>query len=39
MSEVERSNLGNVKELIATADKDGDGCIDYKEFMAMMQGS
>ena len=39
MSEVERSNLGNVKELIATADKDGDGCIDYKEFMAMMQAS
>ena len=39
MSEVERANLGNIKELIATADKDGDGCIDYDEFMSMMQAS
>jgi len=37
MSAVERANLGDIGELIASADTDGDGCIDYKEFMAMMQ--
>lgn len=39
MSPVERGNLGDIGELIASADTDGDGCIDYKEFMAMMQKS
>jgi calcium-dependent protein kinase len=39
MSPVERANLGDIGELIASADTDGDGCIDYKEFMAMMKKS
>lgn len=37
MSPIERANLGDIGELIASADTDGDGCIDYKEFMAMMK--
>ena len=36
MSPVERANLGDVGELIAAADADGDGRIDFDEFMAMM---
>jgi calcium-dependent protein kinase len=37
MSDVERANLGDIGELIASADTDGDGCIDFNEFMAMMK--
>tara|TARA_B100001996_G_scaffold307999_1_gene249473 strand:- start:34 stop:234 length:201 start_codon:yes stop_codon:yes gene_type:complete len=36
MSPVERANLGDVSKLIAAADADGDGRIDFDEFMAMM---
>ena len=32
-----RANFGDVNELVAMADQDGDGLIDYEEFVAMMQ--
>jgi len=31
-----RANFGDVNELIEMADQDGDGLIDYEEFVAMM---
>jgi len=32
-----RANFGDVNELVAMADQDGDGLIDYEESVAMMQ--
>lgn len=36
MTDVERANLGDIGNLIKSADTDGDGCIDFNEFIAMM---